>query len=38
VADAWAQWEPDVALSEVYPRHCDHADLLRERVDGRIGQ
>ncbi|MFD6359555.1 DUF664 domain-containing protein [Streptomyces roseolus] len=21
-----------------YARHCGHADLLRERVDGRVGQ
>lgn len=23
---------------EEYARHCGHADLLRERVDGRVGQ
>jgi hypothetical protein len=23
---------------EEYARHCGHADLLRERIDGRIGQ
>lgn len=35
----------DIALREVlvhmieeYARHCGHADLLRERVDGRVGQ
>jgi uncharacterized damage-inducible protein DinB len=66
VADAWQQWEAEVANSEVYvadhldlgergaggvplrdvlihlieeyARHCGHADLLRERIDGRIGQ
>ena len=25
-------------LVEEYSRHCGHADLLRERIDGRIGQ
>jgi uncharacterized damage-inducible protein DinB len=35
----------DVALRDVlvhmieeYARHCGHADLLRERIDGRVGQ
>ena len=23
---------------EEYPRHCGHADLLRECVDGRVGR
>ena len=23
---------------EEYARHCVHADLLRERIDGRVGQ
>ncbi len=27
-----------VHLIEEYARHCGHADLLRERVDGRVGQ
>lgn len=27
-----------VHLVEEYARHCGHADLLRERVDGRVGQ
>jgi len=27
-----------VHMIEEYARHCGHADLLRERVDGRIGQ
>ncbi len=27
-----------VHLIEEYARHVGHADLLRERVDGRIGQ
>jgi hypothetical protein len=27
-----------VHLVEEYARHCGHADLLRERIDGRIGQ
>ena len=25
-------------MVEEYARHCGHADLLRERIDGRIGQ
>jgi hypothetical protein len=25
-------------LIEEYARHCGHADLLRERIDGRVGQ
>ncbi len=30
----------DVLVAQVveYARHCGHADLLRERVDGRVGQ
>jgi uncharacterized damage-inducible protein DinB len=27
-----------VHIIEEYARHCGHADLLRERIDGRIGQ
>jgi uncharacterized damage-inducible protein DinB len=27
-----------VHLVEEYARHCGHADLLRERLDGRVGQ
>jgi uncharacterized damage-inducible protein DinB len=27
-----------VHLIEEYARHCGHADLLRERIDGRTGQ
>ena len=27
-----------VGLIEEYARHMGHADLLRERIDGRIGQ
>lgn len=27
-----------VHMVEEYARHNDHADLLRERIDGRIGQ
>jgi hypothetical protein len=23
---------------EEYARHCGHADLLRESIDGRVGQ
>lgn len=25
-------------MIEEYARHADHADLLRERIDGRAGQ
>ena len=30
----------DMLLAQIveYARHCGHADLLRERVDGRVGQ
>jgi uncharacterized damage-inducible protein DinB len=27
-----------VHVIEEYARHCGHADLLRERIDGRVGQ
>jgi uncharacterized damage-inducible protein DinB len=27
-----------VHMIEEYARHCGHADLLRERMDGRVGQ
>jgi len=27
-----------VHLVEEYARHCGHADLLRECIDGRTGQ
>ncbi len=27
-----------VHMIEEYARHADHADLLRERIDGRVGQ
>ena len=27
-----------VHMLEEYARHCGHADLLRERIDGRVGQ
>lgn len=27
-----------VHMIEEYARHCGHADLIRERIDGRIGQ
>jgi hypothetical protein len=27
-----------VGMIEEYARHMGHADLLRERIDGRIGQ
>jgi hypothetical protein len=30
----------DALVSQIaeYARHCGHADLLRERIDGRVGQ
>src|SRR5262245_50288801 len=27
-----------VHMIEEYARHCGHADLLRERIDGRVGR
>jgi hypothetical protein len=27
-----------VHMIEEYARHCGHADLLRERIDRRVGQ
>ena len=27
-----------VHMIEEYARHAGHADLLRERIDGRVGQ
>jgi hypothetical protein len=27
-----------VHMIEEYARHCGHADLLRETIDGRTGQ
>jgi Protein of unknown function (DUF664) len=27
-----------VHMIEEYARHCGHADFLRERIDGRVGQ
>jgi uncharacterized damage-inducible protein DinB len=27
-----------VHVIEEYARHCGHADLIRERIDGRVGQ
>lgn len=40
-----AEGEEEIAVREVlvhmieeYARHCGHADLLRERIDGRVGQ
>ena len=27
-----------VHMIEEYARHCGHADLLSERIDGRVGQ
>ncbi|MBO0900147.1 DUF664 domain-containing protein [Cellulomonas sp. zg-ZUI199] len=36
--DRSAAREVLVHLVEEYARHLGHADLLRERIDGRIGQ
>jgi Protein of unknown function (DUF664) len=36
--DAIALREVLVHMIEEYARHCGHADLLRERIDGRVGQ
>ncbi|WP_435834839.1 DinB family protein [Streptomyces antibioticus] len=36
--DGMAVRELLVHRIEEYARHCGHADLLRERVDGRVGQ
>jgi hypothetical protein len=47
VAEAWEAWqrrrpmslrEVLVGMIEEYARHMGHVDLLRERIDGRIGQ
>ena len=37
-ADGIAIREVWVHRIEEYARHCGHADLLRERIDGRVGQ
>lgn len=37
-ADPVALREVLVHLIEEYARHCGHADLLRECIDGRVGQ
>jgi hypothetical protein len=36
--DAIAVRELLVHRIEEYARHCGHADLLRECIDGRVGQ
>ena len=36
--DAITLREVLVHMIEEYARHCGHADLLRERIDGRVGQ
>ncbi len=36
--DGFAVRELMVHRIEEYARHCGHADLLRERIDGRVGQ
>lgn len=45
VSDLGAEPGGEITLRELllshveeYARHCGHADLLRERVDGRVGQ
>lgn len=38
LADGTSLRELWVHHIEEYARHCGHADLLRERVDGRVGQ
>lgn len=38
VAGAWRAWREEVAFAEQYARHLGQADLLRERIDGRVGQ
>jgi hypothetical protein len=35
-------WQPNlrwilIHMIEEYARHCGHADLLRQRVDGAVG-
>jgi uncharacterized damage-inducible protein DinB len=37
-AEELAVREVLVHMIEEYARHCGHADLLRERIDGRVGQ
>ena len=37
-ADLIAVRELMVHRVEEYARHCGHADLLRECIDGRVGQ
>jgi hypothetical protein len=36
--DTIALREVLIHMIEEYARHCGHADLLRERIDGRVGQ
>jgi hypothetical protein len=36
--DTIALREVLVHMIEEYARHCGHADLLWERIDGRVGQ
>ena len=36
--DTIALREVLVHMIEEYARHCGRADLLRERIDGRVGQ
>jgi hypothetical protein len=38
VGEAVATREVLVHMIEEYARHLGHADLLRERIDGRVGQ
>jgi hypothetical protein len=38
VERGWFRREVLVHMIEEYARHNGHADLLRERIDGRVGQ
>lgn len=44
VAEDWDTWRAEVAFAESlveieeYARHNGHADFLRERMYGRVGQ
>jgi hypothetical protein len=41
VAQAWDVWRAEevlLGMIEEYARHMGHVDLLRERIDGRVGQ
>jgi hypothetical protein len=40
VAEAWEVWRAEVAFTDRFVAEAPdgHADLLRERIDGRVGQ